>query len=82
MNTATLDFDACYAVDGYDGVAFNLLGYDVGAVDDSGYVDYDESRVRAVMIGDQQLREAIDIGRAVAKASASGQDGALPANEL
>lgn len=50
-----VDFEARYAVEGYEGVAWYLTGYDVGEADEDGFVDTDTSRVRAVMVGDDRV---------------------------
>ena len=55
LGADVLDFEARYRVEGYEGVAFYLTGYDVGAVDEDGFVDTDTSRVRAVMVGDDRV---------------------------
>jgi hypothetical protein len=62
--TQTIDFDARYAVDGYVGIAFYLLGYVERAdadTDWTGLLVTDYDRVRAVMVGDDREHE-IEVG--------------------
>lgn len=54
-----IDFDATYRIDGYDGIAFRLLGFNESYYYDSDlgeyYEDIDVDNVRAVMIGDNRV---------------------------
>lgn len=53
-----LDFNSKYTVEGYSGIAFYLLGYEL--VQDEDYewsgIEYEnKERVRAVMVGDDRI---------------------------
>lgn len=61
--TTDIDFNAHYAVSGYDGVAFYLRGYverDTADTYWDGIREIDESQVRAVMVGDDR-EHVIDV---------------------
>lgn len=55
-----LDLDARYAVAGYDGIAFYLLGYverDTPDTEWDGIRETDTDWVRAIMVGDDRVHE-------------------------
>jgi hypothetical protein len=57
-DNATIDLDERYSVEGYGGIAWGLLGYEMIRDEDyewSGVEYEDRDRVQAVMVGDDQV---------------------------